>query len=117
MRENREFFIWDDGIRLHLKLDFPQENCGDRIGKGCGAFSPEPEEPGKLPLMILVHGFTGDMEERHITAVQRTANEEGFASGISRPFSARPTRRALPSCGRRCTATAGPAVSSAITPL
>ena len=79
MRENREFFISDDGIRLHLKLDFPRENGGESIGKGRGAFSAQTEEAEKLPLMILVHGFTGDMEERHITAVQRTANEEGFA--------------------------------------
>ena len=79
MRENREFFIADDGIRLHLKLDFPRENGGESIGKGRGAFSAQTEEAEKLPLMILVHGFTGDMEERHITAVQRTANEEGFA--------------------------------------
>ena len=57
-----EFFIPDDGIQIHLKLNFPQNPSGE-----------------KMPLMILVHGFTGDMEETHIRAVQRTANEEGFA--------------------------------------
>ena len=62
MRESREFFIPDDGIQIHLKLNFPQNPSGE-----------------KMPLMILVHGFTGDMEETHIRAVQRTANEEGFA--------------------------------------
>ena len=108
MRESREFYISDDGIRLHLKLDFPQENCdescgksgGESFGEGCGALAAgtnrtekaakaeemkkaegaeKAEKAEKLPLMILVHGFTGDMEETHIRAVQRTANEEGFA--------------------------------------
>ena len=109
MRESREFYISDDGIRLHLKLDFPQENSdensdescgksgGESFGEGCLALPSETnrtektekaeeikktegaEKAEKLPLMILVHGFTGDMEETHIRAVQRTANEEGFA--------------------------------------
>ena len=82
MRESREFFIPDDSIQIHLKLDFPQENSDKSDGKkggenrGCTGACAEPE---KIPLMILVHGFTGDMEETHIRAVQRTANEEGFA--------------------------------------
>lgn len=75
MRESREFFIPDDGIQIHLKLDFPQ----GRGHENSGVASANAEETEKLPLMILVHGFTGDMEERHITAVQRTANREGFA--------------------------------------
>ena len=57
----KEFFIVDDGIKLHAKLDMPDgaEQC---------------------PLLIVFHGFTGHMEERHITAVQETALEEGFAT-------------------------------------
>ena len=55
-----EFYINDDGIRLHAKLDMP-------------------EGSGKCPLVILVHGFTGHMEERHIIAVQQAMNEIGFA--------------------------------------
>lgn len=50
----------DDGIRLHMKLD-------------------KPEGFTKGPLMILIHGFTGHMEERHILAVRDTALEAGFA--------------------------------------
>ena len=42
-----EFYIQDDGIRLHAKLDMP-ENM--------------PAEGGKCPLVILIHGFTGQME-------------------------------------------------------
>ena len=61
----KEFFIENDGIRLHAKLDMP-ENMQN--------------ESGKCPLMIVIHGFTGHMEERHIIAVARTANAVGFAA-------------------------------------
>lgn len=84
-----------------MKLDFPQEKSGENKGgsscensgtsfagtkKELTAEKAENKETvekagneERMPLMILVHGFTGDMEERHILAVQRTANEEGFA--------------------------------------
>ena len=55
-------YITDDGIRLNAKLDMP-----DKHGEKC-------------PLVIVIHGFTGHMEERHITAVSRTLNETGFAT-------------------------------------
>ena len=45
----KEFYITDDGIQLHAKLDMP-------------------EEKEKCPLVIVFHGLTGNMEERHITA-------------------------------------------------
>ena len=57
----KEFYITNDGIRLHAKLDMPE-------GKE------------KCPLVIIFHGFTGYMEERHIIAVQEAVNEIGFAS-------------------------------------
>ena len=59
----REFFIENDGIRLHAKLDMPK---GWQDGEKC-------------PLLILIHGFTGHMEERHIVAAAETANDVGFA--------------------------------------
>lgn len=59
----REFFIENDGIRLHAKLDMP---AGWQEGAKC-------------PLLILIHGFTGHMEERHIVAVAGEANAAGFA--------------------------------------
>ena len=55
-------FIIDDGIRLNAKLDLPEQG-GD-----------------ECPLVIVIHGFTGNMEERHITAVSRTLNEIGCAT-------------------------------------
>ena len=53
----KQMYITDDGIRLNAKLDMP-----DGHGEKC-------------PLVIVIHGFTGHMEERHITAVAKTLNE------------------------------------------
>nr|MCR5283396.1 lysophospholipase [Lachnospiraceae bacterium] len=53
-----EFYINSDGIRLHAKLDRP-ENV--QVG----------------PLCILIHGFTGHMEEDHIISAQKAMNEAG----------------------------------------
>ena len=55
-------YILDDGIRLNAKLDMPKEHTG------------------KCPLVIVIHGFTGHMEETHITAVCETLNAIGFAT-------------------------------------
>ena len=54
-------FIMDDGIRLNARLDMPEGGAG-----GC-------------PLLIIIHGFTGNMLERHLEAVARAANACGFA--------------------------------------
>lgn len=55
-------YIMDDGVRLHIKIDLPQN------------FS------GKCPLVIVIHGFTGHMEERHILAVSEILNDIGYAT-------------------------------------
>ncbi|MCQ2505402.1 MAG: S9 family peptidase [Saccharofermentans sp.] len=55
-----EFYIDCDGIKLHAKLDKP-----DGFTKG--------------PLMLLVHGFTGHMEEDHIIASKDALIESGLA--------------------------------------
>ena len=57
----KEFYIPCDGIRLHAKLDMP-------------------EDAVSCPLVIIIHGFSGHMEERHITAVSQAVNGVGFAS-------------------------------------
>ncbi|MBR2699600.1 MAG: alpha/beta fold hydrolase [Clostridia bacterium] len=54
-----QFFIPDDGIRLNAKLDKPE---------------------GSDRLVIVIHGFTGHMEETHITAVSRAFNDLGYAT-------------------------------------
>lgn len=55
-------YIMDDGIRLHVKLDRPLNGAS------------------KCPLVIVIHGFTGHMEEQHITAVSEMLNEIGCAT-------------------------------------
>ncbi|MBQ9825023.1 MAG: alpha/beta fold hydrolase [Solobacterium sp.] len=56
----KEFYIENDGIRLHAKLDLP-------------------ENTDRCPLMILFHGLSGHMEEDHITAAKDTALSAGYA--------------------------------------
>lgn len=74
----KEFFIDKDGFRIHAKLDFP-EGYG-KLGSGgyedpavCGL-------PEKIPVVIVVHGITGHMEERHIRAVSEAARRTGKAT-------------------------------------
>ena len=43
-------FLTQEGMRLHMKLDMPADS------------------PARCPLVIVIHGFTGHMEERHILA-------------------------------------------------
>ena len=57
----KEFYIDDDGIRLHAKLDMP-------------------EGVDKCPLVIVVHGYTGDMEELHIVETAKAVTSVRFAS-------------------------------------
>lgn len=57
----QEFYINDDGIRLHAKLE-------------------RPEGAEKCPLCIVIHGFTGHMEETHILAVSKALLECGIAA-------------------------------------
>lgn len=60
--DNKEFYINCDGIALHAKLDFPED------------------QNEKYPLVIIIHGLTGHMEERHIVEVSKACNSIGFAS-------------------------------------
>ena len=56
----KELYINSDGTRLHAKLDRPDDTV-------------------KGPLCILIHGFTGHMEEDHIIAAQKAMNDAGVA--------------------------------------
>ena len=57
-------YIMDDGIRLNAKLDMP---AGWQPGQKC-------------PLVVVIHGFTGHIEEAHIVAVSKGINAVGFAT-------------------------------------
>ncbi len=54
--------IWDDGIRLDAALDIPETGVT------------------RCPLVIVLHGFTGNKEERHILAMSDMMNSLGFAT-------------------------------------
>lgn len=60
----KEFYIEDDGIKLHAKLDMPHGYT----------------EGSKCPLALVIHGLTGHMEERHIIAVSERINSIGIAT-------------------------------------
>lgn len=62
MMEDKEFYIKHDGMNLHAKLDFPLK------------------KQEKYPLVIVVHGLTGHMEEPHIQAISRALNENNYAT-------------------------------------
>lgn len=55
-------YIVDDGIRLNATIDMPK-------GKA-----------EKCPMVVIIHGFTGHSEERHILAVSEMFNEIGLAT-------------------------------------
>ena len=55
-------YIYEDGLKLNAILDMP-DNGGE-----------------KCPLCVVVHGFTGHIEEEHIVAVAKAMNEVGVAT-------------------------------------
>ena len=58
---NRIFSLTDDGIRLHCELEKPEGSSG------------------RLPLVLVFHGFTGHMEEPHIRAAAAAAGLRSVA--------------------------------------
>jgi pimeloyl-ACP methyl ester carboxylesterase len=55
-------YITDDGIKLHVELEKPDN------------------APSKIPLVIVIHGFTGHMEEDHIVAAAKACRDLGYAT-------------------------------------
>lgn len=60
---NKEFYLEQDGLKIHCKLDLPEGLT----------------EGDKCPLLILVHGFTGWMDEEHLIGITKAANDIGIA--------------------------------------
>ena len=58
---HQEFYIDSDGIQLHAKLDLP---AGEKAA---------------YPLVIVVHGFTGHMEEDHYRLTAEALQTNGYA--------------------------------------
>ena len=57
----KEFYVNDDGINLHCKLD-------------------KPDNTDKCPLLLMFHGLTGHMEEDHIVGTCKAVNAIGIAT-------------------------------------
>ena len=57
----KEFYLDDDGIRLHCKLD-------------------KPDHLEKCPLLLMFHGLTGHMEEEHVRGTCEAINQIGIAT-------------------------------------
>ena len=62
MMSTREFYFPSGGIRLHCKLDLPGDEAGSRF-----------------PLVLVIPGLTGHMEEPHITAIADALPLSGYA--------------------------------------
>lgn len=68
--DSREFYIMHDSLRIHSKLDFPRPTSQEITCPAAELY----------PLVIIFHGFTGHMEERHIKAISCALNRHGFAT-------------------------------------
>ena len=68
MIQRKEFYISCDGIRLHCKLDRPVP------GPSRASHS------GKIPMVLVIPGLTGHMEEPHIVAIAEALPRNGYAS-------------------------------------
>lgn len=60
MYSNEEIFINCDGIKVHAKIDFPEV------------------QKDKMPVLVLIPGFTGHIEEDHIIGVSDAAKDAGY---------------------------------------
>lgn len=54
-------YINCDGINIHAELDMPEN------------------QQEKMPVLVIIPGFTGHIEEDHIRAISASANEVGYA--------------------------------------
>ena len=57
-------YIYDDKTRLSAVLEKPSDFDAAR---GC-------------PMLLIIHGFTGNKDERHIRGIAQAANEAGYAT-------------------------------------
>ena len=66
--------IQDDGVKLDAVLDMPYD-----LDMPTNPDMPAGPE-GKVPLCIILHGFTGNKDERHLIAVSDMMNHIGMAT-------------------------------------
>ena len=67
MIQRKEFYISCDGIRLHCKLDRPVPETS------------RASHSVKIPMVLVIPGLTGHMEEPHIAAITEALPRNGYA--------------------------------------
>ena len=67
MIQRKEFYISCDGIRLHCKLDRPVPELSHA------------SQSVKIPMVLVIPGLTGHMEEPHIAAIAEALPRNGYA--------------------------------------
>ncbi len=72
-------YIMDDGIRLDAVWDMPEGIQLVHVGSGGSGLRLYGKPDYKLPVCIIIHGFTGWKEERHLEAVAKGLNSIGMA--------------------------------------
>ena len=100
MNKSQHFSITCDGIKLHCKLDLPAGSSvpesltaggrmlapgsgalgGSSSGSGAAGAVTDAGAPARIPLVIVVPGLSGDMEESQITASAEALSANGYAS-------------------------------------
>lgn len=88
--ENKEFYIDKDGFKLHAKLEFPENSYVDSTknsGHSTRDVSSTSSDPGhpawnkvRMPIVIIIHGLTGQMDEAQLEGVRDAAHATGCAS-------------------------------------
>ena len=73
---NEEFYIPCDGIQLHIKLDLPDHD-------------PRTDH-SRIPMVLVIPGLTGHMEEPHMVAIAEALAGAGFASLRAELYGAKP---------------------------
>ena len=83
MNKSQHFSITCDGIKLHCKLDLPETGGApgsSSSGSGASGAVTDAGAPARIPLVIVVPGLSGDMEESQITASAEALSANGYAS-------------------------------------
>ncbi|MBR2592622.1 MAG: alpha/beta fold hydrolase [Oscillospiraceae bacterium] len=90
MNKNQQFYLTCDGIKLHCKLDLPEETGAPRSSASAGrdaasggsapAGHTDEGATARIPMVIVVPGLSGDMEEQQITATAEALAGNGYAS-------------------------------------
>lgn len=90
MNKTQQFYLTCDGIKLHCKLDLPEAaDTPDRLASAGKDAVPDGSVPvshmgegarTRIPIVIVVPGLSGDMEEQQITSTAEALAGNGYAS-------------------------------------